>query len=350
MFYLEGLIVHCLERLNGERTVFSIYHLLRGKKSSQTIQDAHLFGLTKYFGVYPLFTRELLEKIIKHCLDHEGITLLKQDCFLLTPTGKNRLQEYCSKLPEPFYLNGWKYHQIDLQFWERLSLMVQVTSNFIASNTRYIPIQKKKETHKWIKTFLKECEVPRNRLGNKLHSEILRIFQMAEQIDPSVLIFRLTGYNKIGLTAGQTAERLKMEPFQYQLEFLNILHYLIRSATDHADDFPLLSAIIDNRKQNQMLTNSTQKTYDLLQNGYTIEEIARIRDLKKNTIEDHIVEIALKIDNFPIDPYIEKELQEKILGAAQQTASRQLKLIRSKVEAAEYFKIRLVLAKHGVKQ
>ena len=62
MSYIESIILNCLKQLNGERTIYSIYHLLKGKKTSQTIQDAHLFEITHYFGVYQWFTREDLEE------------------------------------------------------------------------------------------------------------------------------------------------------------------------------------------------------------------------------------------------------------------------------------------------
>ena len=47
--FLQTIILFCLQKINGERTIYSIYHLLKGKKSSQTIQDTHLFHLQSLF-------------------------------------------------------------------------------------------------------------------------------------------------------------------------------------------------------------------------------------------------------------------------------------------------------------
>ncbi len=47
--FLQTMILFCLQKINGERTIYSIYHLLKGKKSSQTIQDTHLFHLQPLF-------------------------------------------------------------------------------------------------------------------------------------------------------------------------------------------------------------------------------------------------------------------------------------------------------------
>lgn len=40
---LQYTVLYCLKQLNGERTVSSIYYLLKGKRSSQTLQDGNMF-------------------------------------------------------------------------------------------------------------------------------------------------------------------------------------------------------------------------------------------------------------------------------------------------------------------
>ncbi|MEH7462882.1 recombinase RecQ, partial [Bacillus thuringiensis] len=39
---LQYTVLYCLKQLKGERTVSSIYHLLKGKRSSQTFQDGNM--------------------------------------------------------------------------------------------------------------------------------------------------------------------------------------------------------------------------------------------------------------------------------------------------------------------
>lgn len=350
MSFIESIILTCLNQLNGERTIYSIYHLLKGKKTSQTIQDSHLFELTQYFGVYHWLTRENLEAIIKSLANHQLIMPCAEQRFRLTKTGEDHLFQFTHHYPVPIYLNGLKYHQVDLKFWERLSLLVQVISNLVHQETHYIPIQKNKETHSWLKSFLNKTKLQRSVLGRTLYSELVDCFNTAHLLDPSTLIYRLTGYNRIGQTSQQTAEMLKMEFERYHLEFLNTLHYVIDQVTANSKRFPLLSSLLENTGPHMVMTNSAYKTYELLKRGYSTEEIARYRRLKTSTIEDHIVEIALNVDDFSIDAYIDKQIQKRILAAAQRTASKQLKLIRSEVTSANYFEIRLVLAKYGVKQ
>lgn len=350
MTYIESIILYCLQQLNGERTIYSIYHLLKGKKSSQTIQDAHLYELTKYFGVYQAITRESLEEAVKRASIHNWITPCAEQHFILTENGKMKLRNFDSNINDLPYLDGWKYHKMDLQFWERMSMLVQVVSNLIRHETHYIPIQKNKQTHYWVKAFLNKSIVPRNLLGTTLFSEIVECLEKTNHLDPSVLTLRLTGYKRIGLTPIQAAEKLKMDFSRYHLEFINILHYFIQHVTSSSIRYPLLSSILGNPTHNMMLTKSTRATFELLKQGFSIEEISTSRQLKTSTIEDHIVEIALNVDEFSIDEYIEKTQQQEILTAARKTDSKQLKQIRSMVTKANYFEIRLVLAKYGAKQ
>jgi uncharacterized protein YpbB len=351
MSCFETLILYLIKKLNGERTIYSIYHLLKGKKSSQTIQDAHFFKITRCFGIYQAISRELLENTVHHALTNKWIHPLGEQSYQLTEAGENMLQVSRKNTFDLLYLNGWKFNQADRQFWERLSILVQVVSNLVYSEPRYIPIQKNKQTLWWLKSFFKNNRIPRNLLGRTLYSELMDCLQKDPNLDPSVLVFRLTGYNKIGLTAQQTAEKLGMEPFRYQLQFINILHYLMGQIQSDDGRYPLMSFLLqDQAAQNEVLTKSTQKTYELHKMGYSLEKIAGLRNLKSSTIEDHIVEIALNIDDFSIDAFVDKELEERILHTARQLESRQLKKIKTIVPAVNYFEIRLVLAKHEGKQ
>lgn len=340
---LASIILYCLTQLNGERTIYSIFHLLNGKKSSQTIQDAHLFSLKNFFGVYEPLSRESFEDIIQWVQESGWIYNDGEQRYLLTPTGKSFLGNH----PIPEYLNGWDYHPLTTQFWERLSLFIQVTSNLVFQETRYIPIQKNKQVHQWLKSVLKEIKVPRKEIGTIVYSELVECLDNTNDIDPSQLVFRLTGFQQIGLTASQTAKRLQLEFHDYHIGFINTLHYLIQKINDNANRFTVLVFLLQDLKQENELTLSSRKTQKLLNQGYSPEMIANYRHLKLSTIEDHFVEFALNVDDFTIDSFVDSELQTKILEISKQSATKKLKLIREKVPAATYFQIRLVLAKYG---
>ena len=343
---IESILLYCLKQLNGERTIFSIYHLLNGKKSSQTIQDAHLYSLKRFFRIFEHLPREAFEGMIRKISEKNLVSDCGDQRFLPSHAG----EVFLNNNPTPSYLNGWKYHPQSIPFWERLSLLVQVTSNLVYQEQRYVPIHKNKQIHIWLKSVLKESNQTRAEMGKNLLSEMINCLEKDKLIDPSVLVFRLTGYQRIGLTSMQIAKNLNLDVFNYQVEFLNILHFLIQTIEMNTNRFPLLSTLLSEFQHNNSLTQSARKTWELLKQGISIDEIVNIRQLKLSTIEDHLVEFALNMNDFLIEDYVDLDMQTKILDISREAKTRQLKIIRNCIKTATYFQIRLVLAKHGESQ
>ena len=209
MSSFETLILHLIKELNGERTIYSIFHLLKGKKSSQTIQDAHFYKISRYFGIYQTISRELLENVVHRAWTENWIQSCGEQRYQLTQVGENLLLSSKKNISDLLYLNGWNFNQTDIQLWERLSIFVQVVSNLVYSEPHYTPIQKNKQTLWWLKSFFKKNSMSRDLLGRTLFFELLDCLQKGSNISPPVIVFRLTGFERIGLTAEQTAEKLR---------------------------------------------------------------------------------------------------------------------------------------------
>lgn len=344
--FRQMILLHGLKKLNGERTMYSLYHLLQGKKSSQTIQDAYLFGLYRLFQTDMSVTRAELERHV--CvLKTVGFLQEKENQrYLPTKEGERALEEAMHATPFPPHVNGWKYGQSGALLWERLSLAVQVISHLQQRETRYLPVQRKPDTLLWLKAFLRRHSLNRRELAEAFYRELTGILERDNRIDPTILVVRLSGSGQIGLTAVQAAQLLKLEPVYYHYQFLNIMHYLSAAIAERSAQFPLLSAFLD-KKEEVPLTQSTKKTYSLLQQGFTIDDIIRIRRLKRSTIEDHLVEIALHIPQFSLEHFVSLEKQEQIKATIRQAHTKRLREIRKRIPEASYFEIRLVLARFG---
>lgn len=344
--YLETVVLSILKKINGERTIYSLFHLLQGKRSSQTIQDAHLYKITPYFHTYPSVTRDGLEKMINRLQQRGLVEEIADTKVILTTKGEAALEQQMSEYRLPDYLNGWKYHQVTDSFWERLTLLIQVSSNLINHERFFIPVRNKRETLTWVKQYIRQQNEDRYKLAERLYGELISALDN-EKTKPELVVLRLTGYRKIGLTTMQAAEWIGLEPAHYHFEFLNCLHAMFERVLADSHAFPLLNGLIKKAERNVPLTISTDKTYKLIQKGYTLEEIAAVRNLKQSTIEDHVVEIALSIKEFNIDHYVLLNKRDSILHAAQRNSAKKLKQIKEQVADASYFEIRLVLAKYG---
>jgi uncharacterized protein YpbB len=345
--YLQTVILYCLHQIKGDRSIYSIFHIIKGKKSSQTIQDVHLFQIAPFFQSFDFIKREEFEQIIAHLVSIKWLKQERELHYQLTKLGKASLDMQIIERPFPVFLNGLTYQSLTGPFWERLSLLVQVCSNLVHNQSHYIPIQRKYEIQIWLKNFLAQLSNSRNELSLQLFTELTQLLEREQTINPSTLVLRLTGHNQIGLTPQQVALYLEQEFTYYHVQFLNVLHYLLKMVEQETEQYPLLFSIIKDLHQRFPFTNSTKKTYEMLRSGVSLEEITQIRKLKRSTIEDHLVEIAFNDKQFNITPYVPLKIQELILKTVKQNGSKQLKHIRELTNGLEYFEIRLVLAKFG---
>ncbi|MEK3885948.1 helix-turn-helix domain-containing protein [Bacillus sp. FSL K6-3431] len=350
MTFLQAVILECLRQINGERTIYSVYHLLKGKKSSQTIQDAHLFRLGHYFKTFPQMDRMEYNFTIKY-LTQEGFISPINDSqkYIMTENGSDKCKAYFYKTPVLHSLNGWKYQDTAILLWKRLTLLVQTISHLNHRDKRYQAVQRDPDVYKWIKQFLKQYKGGRGDLSKSIYDELHHIFSGGFPESPLMIVLKLTGRNLIGLTTKQVANKLGVEETEYHFRFLNALHYMIDQIISQGRQYPLLHTIISDIFQSIPYTKSTLKTYELLQKNMTIDQVAQVRKLRKSTIEDHVIEIALTDHQFSIDHLIDQHKIDEIIDAVTLLGEKKLRPIMEHIEHVSYFQIRLVLARLGGK-
>ncbi|MGR3764875.1 helix-turn-helix domain-containing protein [Rossellomorea sp. NS-SX7] len=347
MTYLNFVIVYCLRQLNGERSIYSVYHILKGKKSSQSIQDAHLFQLHPFFLSLPNLSREYFNEKINELAEGRFIELNEESKARLTEKGEEALQQHQSSMFFPHHMNGLVYGDRGLLFWRRLNLLVQVVSNTNHKETSYFPVQRSRSVQEWIKKFLRGVS-DRDRLALTLFRELHSVLRDIEaKEDPSLLVLRLTGFQDYGLTEIQTAEKLDLHGEEYRFRFLNLLHGVLAKVDEQKQGYSLLFSLSTVSQQRRNLTLSTSKTFDLYNQGHSIEEISRIRKLKANTIEDHFIEIILTQEHFDTEKFIASGELQKAASVMEELGTKRLKPIKERLPHLTYFQIRIAIAKAG---
>lgn len=348
MKYIESVTLFGLSRLKGERTSSSIYHILRGKKTSQTIQDSHLYELEFLFHILPKIKRFIIEDAVNTLFKMKLIVESGTDQYIITQKGKDCVEHFIKNKGFPPHLNGWEYEMHAEHFWPRLSLVVQTISYLLQDKKNFIPITDQDSILLWVKNFFREISLSREELATQLKLELSMCLKQLPQPDADMLILRLSSIHRAGLTNVQIAEEFGMDIFESEVWFKGVLHHVIKCI--HSENLTLLSKFMIETNELTQLTTSTARTYELLMQGKLVDTIASERNLKQSTIEDHLVELALHINNFQIDPYVDKKEQERIRSVIENTNTRRLKFIKSELnEQISYFKIRLVLAKDGNK-
>lgn len=344
---LEAVIVNVIKAVEGERTSSSVYHLLKGKKSAQTIQDAHLYRLTKWFHTAPFLTIPAFETMMNDLIKKAYITGDLQRPFV-TQEGLEKMNRLFQQTGSFNELSGWHFSGTAPVFFSRLQLLVQVASHLAYSDSSYYPVTRDDRILEWVKKFLTYMPCSKKELSPHLHSELAYLFQQLPE-QPECIVIRFSGHKQTGKTIMQAAEKLGMEETEYWFRFLHALHSMIKNITESRAQTPVLEAIMKDIHDPLTLTISARQTADYLKQAMTIDQVAASRRLKKATIEDHIVELTLNDPSFSIRPFIEEEKEAAVIEAARHVSNRQLKPLKEKLPDHSYFQIRLVLAKESRK-
>ncbi len=344
--YLTTMILHIIKKFEGERSINAIYHLLQGKKSSQTIQDAHLYGLTNIFGTVPQFTRLQLQSIIERLATENWIAAQeKPEVFIVSAEGMAQLEETS---PIPLGLNGWKYQNTANAFWSRLNLLIQTLSYIIHNEKRFYPIQRHPKTQQAIKHFLQKNKQNREELAAQLYGELVYLLEVQSVVHQQIFVRKLTGINRVGETFEQIAKTMNLDQWYVRFLFLECIHVMLEEMKKDVKQYGLIVMLMDGLHQSN-LTQSTQATFEYIKEGQSLSEIATIRHLKRNTIEDHLVEIVLTDKTFSIHDYVPGVVEKKICEAIKVLQTKKLTVIKQWLADDEisFFQIRLVLAKVG---
>ncbi|KZZ86449.1 helix-turn-helix domain-containing protein [Bacillus sp. SJS] len=329
----------CLDRFNGERSFSAIYHLLRGKKTSQTLQDMQLFGLSSFFSLFPQINRETIEDA---CRSLETKKLIGNN-GKLTSSGKEALHHSLTAMPIPKELNSWKHGRGGREAWVRLSLLIQTVTHLIRNKSRFLPLTSDEDAQQWIKSFLAQSNSDRTGLALKLNEELNLFLSGKQDFMAELFVYRLTTPERAGLTYDQLAEKLEKDPVYLELCFWSLMHDLLENAV--ASNAVLLSKLSREVPDSLPLTQSAKRTYMLLKQGKSKEDACKIRNLKMSTIEDHLVEIAMQDPSFNINPYLLQVEKEEIAEAIEHLKTKQLKNIKEHLDHKyTYFQIRLGMA------
>src|SRR5699024_11228974 len=143
--------LHMQNALAHDRSISGAYYVLTGKQSIQTIQDAKLFRLESYYGIYRSLKKQTYMKQVKK-LEDTGLLQAKttDNHFELTDEGRGVLRDH-GKLLQDYFFQGIHYHTFDRIFYKRLSLFVQVWTNAQQNNPTYIAVVEDPSITNWIK-------------------------------------------------------------------------------------------------------------------------------------------------------------------------------------------------------
>lgn len=344
----KTIILLSSNRFKDERTSQAIYHVLQGKKSIQTIQDAYLYQLSTYYGILPSLEQRIFKQTIHELVSDGYLEPSKtyDHSYTITVAGKQAIKE--DRMPHILSnLHGKKYGAHGIRFEKRILLFVQVLSNKQAGNTNYVPVIDDYSIKHDIKQIFRQLQTSSTTLSEQFFKECHDLLSSIDNQYALLFVQRLSGYKQYGMSLQQLAHNFRQTEVDTLLIYRSIIHYMMKNIQLNGYKYPLLS-LLSKGHENDQLTITARQTKNLVTQGYSLEQIAAHRNLKLNTIYDHIVEIVLIDETFLIDPFISEDQITTILQTVHSLQTYQLRELKNALgDDYSYFQIRLALARGG---
>ncbi|MFC4737993.1 helix-turn-helix domain-containing protein [Bacillus daqingensis] len=331
---MKTILLHVLSELQESRSASGAVHIIKGKRSAQTIQDIQLFHLSKWAGAARFWKGTDPSALAEELFNQQLITGAGRRAAL-TNKGFEQLKQ--AEWLQQLYFQGREYEWNGFAeaFWRKLNLTVQAAGSLASKNKGFLPVYAEAEERDAVRKIIKSAGSRHvNRLlYNKLEGEL----SLLSERSADIFVSRLAGNASQGKTVKQLAGRLSEE--EVFLRWRSVLHWLMKSEWP-AELQPLISHI---EKQKSRLTNSAEKTKRFVYEGKTKAEIAALRGLKSSTVEDHLVELAMFDPDFPAHNYIsEKRLKDLSIILQSSDQQETLKELKEKAgDKGSYFDIRL---------
>ncbi|OIN67949.1 hypothetical protein BLD48_03620 [Exiguobacterium sp. KRL4] len=330
---LRQVVMEAIIRLRNERTDRSLFHIFQGKRSATSLQDAHFYGLESVFGMLPL-KKERFEQVLRE-LEQAG-WIRQEQTLIVTESGQRQVSS-------PFLVDelGGELRGYPILLWKRVSLLIQ-TIICLEQQTFFVPVQQDSGVKEWVRKQVKQ--LPKRAIWmREIHQELEIAFSQLTEREATLISYRLSG-QKTGLSFPQLSERLGTDLLSLQLEFVMAWRKCLRVLPE-AGLILSLGTDIDQTR----MTQSAKKTWEMLKQGYSVQQIAERRRLKKSTMEDHLVEMAMYAPVFPIDQFLSAEAYEEVVIVSDHLGTFSLKRIKQELtQEIDYFQIRVALARKVV--
>lgn len=336
---LSSILLFIISKMNGERTINASLHLLRGKKSGQTLQDVEYFAVKPFFGILPKLSEQEFQKAAEK-LRTSAFIEEDDNLIRLTAEGANEVNKQ-----EDYHFRGWDYRGREVVFFKRLALAVQTVSNLREGTHSFLPIESDRDIQLFVKRLFYRKPITSPHFAKEIGDELKKALMECGMSDKQKFIFtgRLTGKRDTAKTWDQLAHELEEQLDSVRLQFIESLHILL-DEIHSLDEYPILRLISDDIKVQTYLTDSAIRTKKLFEEGHSLESIAEIRQLKLSTIEDHLIEMAMNESSFPILRFVSIEQMKAVIAKANSLGTKRLKLLKVAFPSLTYFELRLIMA------
>ncbi|WP_280768269.1 helix-turn-helix domain-containing protein [Salipaludibacillus daqingensis] len=348
MTSLHYIILQTTYAIQGDRTINGIIHILRGKRSAQTIQDISLFQLEQSAAILKNEPKKYVDAKANELLENGWIVENSDRGVNLSTVGNMAREKLLEKYNIPDTYHGLKYewNHSSYYFWEQLSLLVQTISYLKDKQSAFIPVSYDRIAQNKVKQLLQKYH-DIDYIGDQVYQEIERVLSNKTEKEATLFVNRLTSNFRTGRTFDQLSSIYYGDRLYTSIVFRSTLHDMIAKANEDRKNNPILSYFQIDRDGTFTITQTSTVTKKLFEEGYSLDEIAKRRNLKHSTIEDHVIELAIHDPNFNFDSFITGEQLQEIEKEMKRLNTRKLKPIKDEFgDKYTYFQIRLAISSY----
>ncbi|MFK4565649.1 helix-turn-helix domain-containing protein [Enterococcus sp. UD-01] len=326
-YYILALFQH-----GYKARISTLYHLLKGKRTSSVLLYGFLYNNLNFFQLCPDLAQRQFDACIEElCREH----LLEQDTqghAVITDKGQKKFRQQMTFYP---WLNNYLYGKTDENCWRLLQFSVQVVSHLSYADKNYSPLELSPFYQQQLKQAIRAFS--KKELISACRYEWFTLFSLLSAEEADFLARQFSGYQFIGRTSFQV-QSYQEDKFQAFLHRKAILHHLLYLIAEREDIKVLKCIIAPLLKQNENQSMNETKRY--LNQQFSVAQIAEQRKIKKSTVQDHLIELALTTD-FPFQQFISAETCRLLGHLSAPYQNWQYRSLKEQAPALDYFEFRL---------
>ena len=294
-------------------TLSQILHVFHAKRTPSMFYLIESNNWHHGFSLTHQMTRKQLAKRIQNLLNKK-VLINKEKGYLLTNKGREICEKYFSQHYYPQKIKRFTYTNVRAPFWNSYQLFTQAFSEFSYQNNKYIPIVKHPSHQENVRQLFQQFHLNKKQLLQYWSKEQEFIFKQMDDHFAEALANQLTGHEFIGKTRAQLSQSYEMTALEFDFYFKDGLEETLQIIHTNKKELPLNNEILNilHQKTYYGLSASTYETYRLLKKGWNLSEIAKQKEIKENTVKEHILEIAFVFESFPYKAFIPSKIYERL--------------------------------------
>ncbi|MBM7688688.1 hypothetical protein BCR24_08860 [Enterococcus ureilyticus] len=310
----------------------TLYHLLKGKRTSSVLLYGFLYENLRFFQFTPDLSESKFNQLITRLIEQKLLYQTSDDKVQITAQGEMLVQAADKDFSQ---IDNYRFGKTDEAIWRLLQFTVQVVSHLSYVNKDYIPLEQSPLYQKQVKMYIKS--MPKSLLIKNVKEEWHYIFSCLGREDANFFAQQFSGYERTGKASFQLMESRQKAFEQFLIKKAKLHHLLfVMEQLPERSFLKRLVAPLINQNENK----SMAETRMYLKTESSLEILAQQRGIKVSTIKDHLMELALTND-FPFERFISNKTGRILAEQSKPYQEWEYRTIKNIFPELDYFEFRL---------